>query len=362
MQVGTTAEVTVTAGEDLDELHALHFSHPGLTAVAKMQTVDGQQKPVDKVFLVTAAANVPPGIYEVVAEGRFGASNPRRFSVGLRSESTEAEPNNDASAATALTINGLTNARMNAATDIDWYTFTAVEGQRLVIDCAAQSIDSQMSAKLELYNTDGRRIQHARSTRLGDAALVFDAPAAGEYKLKVFDYTFRGGNEHFYRLSAHAGPRLAFALPAAGAPGSSDEYALYGYNLPGGEQTEIQIDGVPLERMTTRIALPSDPSLLDADDYTGSVAADIDAMTFRLPSPLGPSNPVQIGLASGSVTVEQEPNNEPQQSQTVTAPAEITGQFAAVGDVDYFAITAKKGEVICIETFGERIGSRADPT
>ncbi|MEX0587084.1 MAG: hypothetical protein WD176_10595, partial [Pirellulales bacterium] len=130
---------------------------------------------------------------------------------------------------------------------------------------------------------------------------------------------------------------------------------------PDGERTDILIDGVPLERMTTRIALPDNLSLLDADDYTGSVAADIDSVTFRLPSALGPSNPVRIGLTGGSVGVEQEPNNEPQQAQAVTAPIDISGQFAAPGDVDYFAITAKSGEVVCIETFGERIGSNADP-
>ena len=361
MQVGTTTEVTVTGGEDLDELSALHFSHPGLTAVPKMHTVDGQQQPVDKVFVVSAASNVPPGIYEVVAEGRFGASNPRRFSVGLRSESVEAEPNNDDANATDLAVDGLVNAKMDGATDIDWYKFTAAEGQRLVIDCAALSIDSQMSVTLELYNAEGRRIHRARSTRLADAALVFASPAAGEYKLKVFDYTFRGGNEYFYRLSAHTGPRLAFSLPAAGPAGSSNEYTLYGYNLPGGEKSDTVIDGIALERLTTRIALPNDPALLDADDYTGSVAADIDAVTFRLPSPLGPSNPLRIGLARGSVAVEQEPNNEPPQSQKLSIPAEVTGQFAAPGDVDYFAITAKKGDVVCIETFAERTGSLADP-
>ncbi|MBL8848525.1 MAG: PPC domain-containing protein, partial [Planctomycetaceae bacterium] len=361
IQVGATTEVTVTGGEDIDELQRLQFSHPGVTAAQKLQTVDGQQTPVTNVFIVTAAANVPPGIYEVVAFGRFGASNPRRFSVGMRPESMETEPNNEKAAAAALAVNGTVNAMMNAATDVDWYKFNADAGQRLVVDCAALSIDSRMSVTVELYDAGGRRIRHARSTHSGDAALVFDAPAAGEYQLKVFDYTFRGGNDYFYRLAVHTGPRIAFTLPAAGLPGSSSPYTLYGYNLPGGTRTDVLVDGVALESLTTHIALPADPSLLDADSYTGSVAADLDAISFRIPAAQGPSNPVRIGIASSPVAMEQEPNNEPAQSQAITAPVEIDGQFAAKGDVDYFALTAKAGEVLCIETFGERIGSGADP-
>ncbi|MFO1092047.1 MAG: PPC domain-containing protein [Planctomycetaceae bacterium] len=361
MQVGATTEVTVTGGEDIDELKALHFTHPGLSAVPKMQTVDGQQQPVDNVFVVSAASNLPPGVYEVVAEGRFGASNPRRFSVGVQPETNEAEPNNDAAAATALAINSVVNARMDGATDVDWFKFNAESGQRLVIDCAALSIDSRMSVTLELYDPAGRRIRHARSTHIADAALAFDASSAGEYKLKVFDYTFRGGSEYFYRLAVHTSPRIAFALPAAGLPGTSTPCTLYGYNLPGGARTDIVLDGVPLESLATRIALPSDPALLDADDYHSSVAADVDTLSFHLPSPLGPSNAVRIGLAGAPVILEQEPNNEPAQSQVIAAPVEITGQFATKGDIDYFAFDAKANEVWCLETFGERIGSSADP-
>lgn len=361
MQVGATTEMTVAGGEDLDELKALHFSHAGITAVQKTQMVDGQPKPVDNVFVVSSAANVPPGVYEVVAEGRFGASNPRRFSVGTRAEAIEAEPNNDAATATALTVNSVVNARMDGATDIDWFKFTAEAGQRLVIECAAFTIDSRMSATLELYDAGGRRVRHARSTRISDAALTFDVPASGEYRLKVFDYTFRGGSEYFYRLSVHTGPRIAFSLPAAGLPGSSSPYTLYGYNLPGGTRTEVVLDGVALESLTTHIALPADPDLLDVDTYSSSVAADVDSLAFRLPSPLGPSNAVRIGLAAAPVVVEQEPNNEPAQSQLVTTPVEVNGQFAAKGDVDTFAFPLKSGEVVCIEAFAERIGSSADP-
>src|SRR3954470_7077082 len=69
-QAGAFTLVTV-AGSDLDEPRALRFSHPGISATLK----DGK-------FTVAAATNVPVGIYDVRVIGKYGASNPRAFSVG----------------------------------------------------------------------------------------------------------------------------------------------------------------------------------------------------------------------------------------------------------------------------------------
>ena len=91
-QTGQTFEVTIMSGEDTDELKSLHFTHPGITAVPKTQEVEGKPQPVDNVFVVTIAADVPPGVYEVAAEGRFGGSNTRRFVVGSRPARPDAAP------------------------------------------------------------------------------------------------------------------------------------------------------------------------------------------------------------------------------------------------------------------------------
>lgn len=361
-QAGQTIELTVASGEDIDELAKLHFTHPGITAVQKTQDVGGVQQPIDNVFVVTVAADVPPGVYEVAAEGRFGATNTRRFVVGSRAEVNETEGNNVATTPSPLAPETVVNGRMDGGTDLDWYKFTAAAGQRLVFDCAGPSIDSRITPTLEIYDASGRRrLAHARSVRLQDATLVFDPPAGGEYLLKLFDYTFRNGNDYFYRLIARTGPHIAFVLPPSGLPGSTANYTLYGYNLPGGQRTNVLLNGVALERLDAAIPLPAEPTLLDPDAYVPSVAADTDAVTFRLDSPQGPSNPVRVFLADAPPVVEQEPNNEPPQSQAVALPAEVTGQFATRGDVDYVTFTAKAGDVLYIEAYGERLDSPADP-
>jgi hypothetical protein len=361
-QSGQTQDVTVASGEDIDELSKLHFTHPGITAVQKTQDVGGVQQPIDNVFVVTVAADVPPGVYEVAAEGRFGATNTRRFVVGTRAEVNETEGNNVATTPSPLAFETVVIGRMDGGTDLDWFKFTATAGQRLVFDCAGPSIDSRITPTLEIYDAAGRRrLTHARSIRLQDATLVFDAPADGEYLLKLFDYTFRNGNDYFYRLTPRTGPHIAFVLPPSGTPGSTGNYTLYGFNLPGGQRTDVKLNGVALERLDTTIALPAEPTLLDPDAYVPSVAADTDAITFRLDSPQGQSNPVRVFFADAQPVVEQEPNNESAQAQAITFPVEVTGQFATRGDVDYVSFSAKAGDVLYIEAFGERLDSPADP-
>ena len=42
-------------------------------------------------------------------------------------------------------------------------------------------------------------------------------------------------------------------------------------------------------------------------------------------------------------------------------PCDITGTFAPVNDIDYYAFSAKKGEKIVVEIFGERQSGQVDP-
>ena len=103
VQQGQTIEVSL-AGDDLEEIRGLLFNHPGLTAVPKMADVNGQPQPVDRVFIVTATADVPVGPHEVRCQGLWGVSNARKFYVGSRPQALEVEPNNVLDKAMALTI------------------------------------------------------------------------------------------------------------------------------------------------------------------------------------------------------------------------------------------------------------------
>src|SRR5579871_3765390 len=61
-QAGTSVDLTLTSGADLEEANQLIFSHPGIKAVQKTNMVDGKPQPVASQFTVSIDPTTPPGI------------------------------------------------------------------------------------------------------------------------------------------------------------------------------------------------------------------------------------------------------------------------------------------------------------
>lgn len=356
-QVGQTVELRVTAGDDLEEVDKLIFSHPGITAAPK---TPGQ---FDNTFVVTIAADVPIGLYDVRCGGLFGVSNPRRFVVGQRKEVAETENNKpDPVEPQPLELNTVINGKMDGGTDIDWFKFSATKGQRITFDCWAERIDSKMDATLAIYDASGRRpLKTARDTKGSDPVLLFEVPADGEYLVKLHDHTFGNGNDYVYRLEAHTAPQILFAVPPAGEAGTTATITLYGINLPGGQRIEDRFENVTLEKVDVAVAVPQSGDLLDVDGRVRGVAAGTDAFSYRLDSPQGLSAPIRLGIARTPVVREQEPNDIDAQAQKIGMPVEVGGQFGVRGDSDSFRFEAKAGEVLWIEAYAQRMGTMVDP-
>lgn len=356
-QQGQTVEVSLV-GDDLEEITTLIFDHPGLTAIAKTTEVDGKPVPVDRVFIVTAAADVPIGPHEVRCQGLWGVSNARRFYVGNRPQGIEIEPNNSLDKSMPLTVGSAVLGLINGPADVDLFKFNAVAGQRLVIDCQATIIDSKLRPSVEIYDVRRRRLQVTRGDGINDPVLVFDVSTEGEYTLKLHDAAFHGGNEYCYRLDVHQAPHIVFAYPPSGMAGQSQRVSLYGYNLPGSERVTLPGYTAPLEKLDVDLPIPGDGATLQLEERTSSRMSSIDAFSYRWQ---GQSNVITLGIAHAPVVVEAEPNDQPSHSQRVSVPAEIVGQFATARDADMYTIDAKAGEVYYIEVFGQRLGQTIDP-
>lgn len=360
-QRGTTIELSLSAGVDLDEASQLYFSHPGITAIRKTQIVGGRPEPVTGQFVVTIAPEVPVGTYDIRARGMFGLSNPRSFCVSDQKEAHETEPNNTVQQAMAVEVGTVVNGRSDAAADLDWYKVNLKAGQRLRMMLHSRSIDSRMQGLMELY-AGGRRIAHREVHGRQEPLLDFTAPADGEYLLKVHDFVYEGGAEHFYRLAFSTAPHIDFIVPASGVPNTTGEYTLFGRGLPGGEPSGVKAsDGLALEKMRVQIAMIADPATLAPGETLGPEEAGVDGIGYRLTSPAGTSNAVTIYFSTTGTLIEAEPNDAGAEPQKVAVPVEITGQFQKRGDIDVYQFEAKKGEVYWVEVFGQRTGSNADP-
>ena len=359
----STVEVTV-AGNNMDGVDRLLFSHPGITGsplMSESPLLQPNPRPVPGKFTVTIAPGVPPGIYELRMAGHFGVSNARAFMVGDQKESLSEDDNHSLPKAMKIPLGVTVNGHSDEGA-ADFFTFEAEQGQRIVLNVLAQRLDSKLDATLAICDASGREILSDRDTYRLDPFLDFTAPAAGQYVVKIFDYLYRGGPEYAYRLSVGTQPHIAYIFPAAGPPGSRQSYVLYGQNLPGGKASSVlNAQGVPLEEKTVEITLPKDAHLLPANAFLEPRQIVAGGIDYRLNSSEGVSNAASLGFATAPVVREVEPNNQPESAQRVTLPCEIQGQFFPAADQDWIVFEAQKGAGYWIEVFSHRLGLPTDP-
>lgn len=190
--VGSQVEVVI-GGEFLDASDELTFSDSRIRATRKL---DAAGKPEANKFVVTIAAGCPLGVHEARVMTRLGLSSSRAFSVGKLPEVVRTKPNISLETAMELKLNSLCNAAMSPRS-VDHYLFEARKGQRIVVDCAAQGVDSKAAAVLIVADAQGNDLQVERR----GGAVDFTVPADGKYVVKIHELTFQGGPNYFYRLA-----------------------------------------------------------------------------------------------------------------------------------------------------------------
>jgi hypothetical protein len=359
---GTSVEVEV-GGTNLDETKKLYFSHPGITA----ELISDPAKPPAR-FKVSVAPEVPVGDYDIRAIGKLGISNPRAFAVGDMPEVNETEPNDTRDKANRVPLNCVINGRVNPVEDIDWFVFPAKKGQRVIIECRAWRLDSRLDGMMTLFDAKGKELVTSQDENIRDQKrdpfIDFDVPQDGDYYLKFSDFMYNGSPDHFYRLTIGTQPYLDFITPTGGKPGTKVPITFYGRNLPGGEKTDVKVNGRPLEKVVREVAIPSDPAAVTGmhfDELLRPLSSRLDGMEVRVSGATGTSNARLLLFSDFPQVMEIEPNDQHDQAQRLEVPCCVTGAFNAPKDIDHYVFSAKKGEKFNIEVDSERIGSPADP-
>jgi hypothetical protein len=363
---GTTIDVTI-AGNDIDDVEKLIFNHAGLKATPKMSPATPLEpaRPIANQFTVTIASDVPPGIYEVRAHGRFGLSNPRSFTVGTLNETADTAGNASADKAIDLPIGTTVSGRVDANT-FDFFALNMKKGEHVLLEAAARRIDSRLDGTLVVLDSSGHELKRSKGGAGADPVLDLTAPADGKYLLKLYDEVYGGGGDYFYRLTASAGPFVEFVFPSSAPAGTTAQFTLYGRNLPGSKPADgLAAAGLPLEKLPVNVTLPADEAArtkLALSGFSPLARAWQDGLEFRLPAASAPANPVAIYYSkSPTVVVEQEPNNTPQLAQKVAVPCELAGQFYPERDLDWIEFDAKKGQTYWIEVISSQLGLASDP-
>ena len=353
-QIGQTVEVTI-GGADLGEATGLLFSHPGITCaqipVEATEFYPAGHKPVN--YRVSVAPDVPPGVYEVTARTRLGLTAPRAFAVGTMPEKIH-QTNHSPESAEDLPLNTVINGHADASA-VDHYKLDLKQGQRVIIRCDAEVIDSRMDSTISIADSSGHEHKRNRDTIGRDPLLDFTAPGDDTYLLRVHDFTFAGGAQYPYRVSASDAPHIDFIDPPAGAPGTTGKFKIYGRNLPGGSTGEgVRLGPEELESIEVDIPVNGHgtPELIAGPVHTSLVAG----MTWRLEANGKKSNPVRIGFAAAPVI-----RGEEGQEQEIPVPCETHGRFETKGDLDHYRFDARKDQPLWIECLATRIRTKSDP-
>ncbi len=344
-KAGDSVELKL-GGVAIESVIALHSNLPS----ARIENVGPGR------FRVSIPSETMPGFYDFWALGSGGLSAPVSFLVGCRNEIVES-----ATAGAEMTIvplNSTVNGRISTSGESDSFRFEARKGQRVVLECWAERIDSRLRAVLELFDTDGQRLAANRGHFGRDPLIDWTAPRDGVWTVRLHDLTFGGGDEFPYRLDIDSGPRPLFASPSLVTIDKPGKVAIFGRNMRSSAMGIERVESISrLERID--LDVPSGPSRngIAVPMRRKVSAAVVDGFAFR-----GNDWHTPVFIAAGENTAASVGNmhQTPNEARDIGCPEEVEGTLEGTADQSWFALNAKRGESFRIEAFGERIGSPVD--
>ncbi len=252
----------------------------------------------------------------------------------------------------------------------DMFRFPLKKGQRVVIECQAQKLDSQMDATLTMTSADGKQLASNGDYNGRDPLIDVIAPAAGDYFVSVYDLSFRGG--HPYRLIVSDLPHVENAFPRAVEVGKSSTITVMGRNFGKHAKTAYwKLGDLDLDASTQSVTPPADVLTFGAYRFiehptTHSVlptaaTASLTGFQFAAKFDNYTANPVPLLVVDTPVTLEVEPNDDPKNPQKLQLPAVVSGRFNKERDADWYEFETAGDGPYAFEVYSERIAGRADP-
>ena len=171
-RVGSVAtfQVAGPAAADVPPLHLLMPDQPNRFVSLRLRNSDGQ----GSGFVTVVSGDLP--------------------------EFTESEANDSLDAATAVTLPGVLNGRLEQPEDKDYYKFEGRKGERWMIRGVTRTLGSPADLYIELFRADGDRLANVDDVGKEEGLLDFTFPEDGTYTLRVEDLHRSGSPAHAYRV------------------------------------------------------------------------------------------------------------------------------------------------------------------
>ncbi|HZU35327.1 MAG TPA: PPC domain-containing protein [Gemmataceae bacterium] len=281
------------------------------------------------------AKDVPVGPGMIRLATRRGLSNFRLFCIDDLPQVVQTDATRVRATAPLLSVPCAVVGRTKPETR-DYYKFHVTARQRLSFEVLGRRLGTPLDAQLTILDAaTGREIAYCDDADglQGDPRLTCTFAKSGDYLVELHDTLWRGGEGFAYRLRIGDFPCATTALPMAVRRGHKTTVHFAGPN----------VDGVPPVEVTT----PADP-----------------AVSALWVVPRGRNGlagwPVVAGVSDLDERLETEPNDQPAQANRLPVPGAITGRFLRKGDIDHYALTAKKGQTLHIRAWTQEYGSPSE--
>lgn len=326
-QRGQEVEVQF-GGARLGDSPDILFYYPGIEVKKVEASGDNRVKAT-----LAIAPDCRPGIHALRVRTASGVSNLKTFMVGLLPDVEEKEPNNDFAEPQKIDMNVTVNGIVQNE-DVDYFLVEAKKGQRITAEVEGMRVGQTFFDPFVAI-LDKRRFELAVSddAPLGyqDGIASIIAPEDGEYVILVRETSYGGNGNSVYRLHVGDFPRPKAAYPAGGKPG---------------ETLEVQYLGDITGPFTGKVTVPTDsPRMFGLFPETDKGM---------------PPSPVPFRISPLDNHLEKEPNNERAQATVAAAPGALNGIISEPGDVDYFKIACKKGQVFEVNVHARSLRSPLD--
>ena len=330
-QIGADVKLTIT-GARLDDFEDLMFYTPGF----KVKSVESRA--ANKVELTLSIdKSVRAGNHVMRVRTKSGVSHMRQFFASPFPNVEEKEPNSEFAGAQPIALNQTVEGVI-LSEDVDYFKLTVKKGQRIGVQVDGLRLAAIPQGAMDPYVAilDKDRFEKAASDdtilHRQDGYCSFTAEYDGEYYVMVRESSYRGSANSFYRLHVGDFRRPDAIYPAGGKLGT---------------------------KLTVRFLEPRDSF---AEEVSLPAEDDPEFVLYPKSQPPAPSGNL-FRLSTVDNTLEAEPNNVAEQG-TVAAEAAayaLNGIIGQPGDVDFFRVPLKKGQVFECRALAQTLGSPLDP-
>jgi hypothetical protein len=271
---------------------------------------------------ITVDASVAPGIYSLrVASGK-GISGP--IAVGI--DKLPQQPLGPQISSLPVALHGSV-----AGPQIVQTRFQGTKGTRIVLDCEAQRLGSNLKPIVRLYNDRGTQLAWSppKNSIGDDARCELALPADGTYTIELHDRLYRAGMPAYFRLKVGTLDYADLAWPLAASLGSKTPLKIVG-SVAATAEFDASTIAAPGERSA---GVPA------AEAFTGAAPKVV---------------------VSDFPELAESPPAAGQLQSLPKAPVGISGVLAAAGEEDKYLLEVQPGQNLRFDVLAHRAGSPLD--